>query len=192
MAAPHDPKSVAGKSLPVQESCQLLVIGAGPAGIGAAAHAARLGLKVVLADENPVPATVMGDDIPLHFGQRFSAAARNRTAMLESFSAREPAIAELFDAGVDVRLGTSVWGLYANGPSVGWLPGPVAGLHDHDGNCVHAWLRARDRGGRPARHGARFSGLGSPWRAGHHRRAAFVRAFRHPGCAARGRAWHVG
>ena len=49
--------------------------------------------------------------------------------------AREPAIAELFDAGVDVRLGTSVWGLYANGPSVGWLPGPVAGLHDNDGNC---------------------------------------------------------
>jgi thioredoxin reductase len=77
----------------------------------------------------------MGDDIPLHFGQRFSAAARNRTAMLEAFSAREPAIGELFDLGVDVRLGTAVWGLYGNGPSVGWLPGPVAGLHDHDGNC---------------------------------------------------------
>ena len=81
MATPHDPKSVAGKSLPVQESCQLLVIGAGPAGLAAAAHAAQLGLKVVLVDENPVPATVMSDDIPLHFGQRFSAAARNRTAM---------------------------------------------------------------------------------------------------------------
>src|SRR5580698_4722585 len=132
MAAPHDPKSVAGKSLPVQESCQLLVIGAGPAGIGAAAHAARLGLKVVLADENPVPATVMGDDIPLHFGQRFSSAMRNRTAVLEAFIARNPAITELFDAGVDVRLGTTVWGLYANGPSVGWLPGTVAGLQDGD------------------------------------------------------------
>jgi thioredoxin reductase len=136
MAAPHDPKSVAGKPLPVQESCQLLVIGAGPAGIAAAACASQLGLKVVLADENPVPATVMGDDIPLHFGRRFSAAARNRTAMLEAFIAREPAIAQLFEAGVDVRLGTSVWGLYANGPSVGWLPGPVAGLHDNDGNFV--------------------------------------------------------
>jgi NADPH-dependent 2,4-dienoyl-CoA reductase/sulfur reductase-like enzyme len=136
MAAPHDPKSVAGKPLPIQESCQLLVIGAGPAGIAAAACASQLGLKVVLADENPVPATVMGDDIPLHFGRRFSAAARNRTAMLEAFIAREPAIAQLFEAGVDVRLGTSVWGLYANGPSVGWLPGPVAGLHDNDGNFV--------------------------------------------------------
>jgi thioredoxin reductase len=66
----------------------------------------------------------------LHFGQRYGAAARNRTAMLEALIARDPAIAELFDAGVDVRLGTSVWGLYANGPSVGWLPGPVAGLQD--------------------------------------------------------------
>ena len=134
MPVSYDPKSIAGKRLPVQETTQLLVIGAGPAGIAAAAHAAQLGLKVVLVDENPVPAAVMGDDIPLHFGQRFSAAARNRTAMLQAFIASDPAIAELFDAGVDVRLGTSVWGLYANGPSVGWLPGPVAGLQD-DKSC---------------------------------------------------------
>jgi thioredoxin reductase len=126
----RDPKSVAGKRLPVEQTTQLLVIGAGPAGVAAAAEAARLGVKVVLADENPVSASVMGDEIPLHFGQRFSAAARNRTAMLEAFIARDPAIAALFDAGVDVRLGTAVWGLYANGPSVGWLPGPVAGLQD--------------------------------------------------------------
>jgi thioredoxin reductase len=50
--------------------------------------------------------------------------------MLEALIARNPAIAELFDAGVDVRLETTVWGLYANGPSVGWLPGTVAGLQD--------------------------------------------------------------
>ena len=126
----RDPKSIAGKQLPVEETTQLLVVGAGPAGVAAAVQAAQLGIKVVLADENPVPASVMGDDIPLHFGQRFNAAARNRTAMLEAFIARDPTIAELFDAGVDVRLGTSVWGIYANGPSVGWLPGPVAGLQD--------------------------------------------------------------
>jgi thioredoxin reductase len=126
----RDPKSVAGKRLPVEETAQLLVIGAGPAGVAAAAEAARLGVKVVLVDENPVPASVMGDDIPLHYGQRFSAAARNRTAVLEAFIASDPAIADLFDAGVDVRLGTTVWGLYTNGPSVGWLPGPVAGLQD--------------------------------------------------------------
>jgi thioredoxin reductase len=136
MPPAYDPKSIAGKPLPLGERCQLLVIGAGPAGIAAAAHAAQLGLNVVLADENPVPATVMADDIPMHFGQRFSAAARNRTAMLEAFIRREPAIAGLVDAGVDVRLGTSVWGVYANGPSVGWLPGPVAGLQGDDGSVL--------------------------------------------------------
>jgi NADPH-dependent 2,4-dienoyl-CoA reductase/sulfur reductase-like enzyme len=128
----RDPKSIAGKQLAVEETTQLLVVGAGPAGVAAAAHAAQLGIKVVLADENPVQASVMGDDIPLHFGQRFSAVVRNRTAMLEAFIARDPTIAELFDSGVDVRVGTSVWGIYANGPSVGWLPGPVAGLQDGD------------------------------------------------------------
>jgi thioredoxin reductase len=127
-----DPKSVAGKRLPVEETTQLLVVGAGPAGVAAAAEAARFGVKVVLVDENPVAASVMGDDIPLHFGQRFSSAVRNRTAMLEAFIAHNPAITDLFDAGVDVRLGTTVWGLYANGPSVGWLPGTVAGLQDGD------------------------------------------------------------
>jgi thioredoxin reductase len=126
----RDPKSVAGKRLAVEETTQLLVVGAGPAGVAAAAEAARLGVKAVLVDENPVPAAVMGDDIPLHYGQRFGSAARNRTVMLETFIAHNPAIAELFDAGVDVRLGASVWGLYANGPSVGWLPGLVAGLQD--------------------------------------------------------------
>src|SRR3984957_19400583 len=130
MPVSHDPKSIAGKSLPVEATIQLLVVGAGAAGAAAALEAARLGLSVMLVEEDPVPAVAMGDDIPLHYGQRFAAAARNRTAMLEAFIARDPTIAELFDAGVDVRLGTSVWGIYANGPSVGWLPGPVAGLQD--------------------------------------------------------------
>jgi thioredoxin reductase len=152
MPAFHDPKSIAGRPLPVEANTQLLVVGAGPAGAAAALEAARLGVSVVLVDEDPVPAAAMGDDIPLHYGQRFGAAARNRAAMLEAFVANDPAITALFDAGVEVRLGTSVWGLYANGPSVGWLPGPVAGLRDGERSfmlgCQHVIVAAgrRDMG----------------------------------------------
>lgn len=129
MPAPYrDPKSIAGKPLAVAERTQLLVIGAGAAGLACAIEGARIGRSVVLVDENPVPLETMGLDVPWHFGGRAGGAVRNTTAMMEAIVASDPAITEAFDAGVDVRLGTTAWGLYANGPNVGWLPGVVAGL----------------------------------------------------------------
>ncbi len=125
-----DPRSTANAKLTVTEQTDLLVVGAGPAGLAAAIAAAGHGMAVVLVDENPIPPETMGDDIPLHFGQRMGGAVRNRNAMTEAMLASEPALADAIEAGVDVRLGTIVWGLYANGPSVGWLPGRVAGVSD--------------------------------------------------------------
>ena len=137
-----DPASTAGKELTVAGHTDLLVIGAGPAGIAAALEGRRLGAAVVLVDENPVPAETMGDDIPHLFGGAMSGAARNRTAMTEALLAARPGLEAAFEAGVDVRLGTQCWGLYANGPAIGWLPGPVAGLADADRAGLLGFKRA--------------------------------------------------
>lgn len=136
-----DPASIAGRPLDIAERIQLLVVGAGPAGLAAALEGVKSGLQVMLIDENPIPAETMGEDVPLLFGQRATGAVRNRNTMLEAVAASDPEIAMAFEAGVDVRLGTITWGLYANGPSVGWLPGPVAGLADGE----RSWLVGCDR-----------------------------------------------
>ena len=129
-ASTIDPRSVATARLSLAETVDVLVVGAGPAGLAAAIEAAGRGAGVMLVDENPVPAATMGEDVPLHFGGRAGGAVRNRNAMMEAMLASEPLLEQAIEAGVDVRLGSFVWGLYANGPSVSWLPGLVAGLSD--------------------------------------------------------------
>lgn len=131
-----DLRSVAGKKLAVEGHAQLLVVGAGPAGLAAAIEAARLGLAVTLVDENPVPFETMGESVPLHFGGRVGGAARNRNAMMEMMLESAPDLATAFELGVDVRLGTACWGLYANGRNLGWMPAPLAGLTDEE-NGTH-------------------------------------------------------
>ncbi len=143
-----DPRSTANARLSVTEHTDLLVVGAGPAGLAAAIAGAGHGLSVVLVDENPVAPETMGDDVPLHFGGRMSGAVRNRTAMTEAMLDAEPALAEAMEAGVDVRLGTVAWGLYANGPSVGWLPSKVAGLSDGEASWMLGFKSAIVAAGR--------------------------------------------
>lgn len=138
---PIDPKSVAGKTPEVERHVQLLVIGAGPAGIATAAEAAERGLEVLLVDENPVDGALIGMDVPLHFGGRATAAVNTPGRLLETFLEAQPELVELFDKGVEVLLQTTVWGLFANAPGVQWMPGPVAGLADTD----RSWLVGFDR-----------------------------------------------
>src|SRR3954454_4750373 len=126
----HDPASIAGKPLHVDERVQVLVVGAGPVGLAAALEARRLGAAGLLAGGEPSAAETRGDDVPLHFGGRPTGAVRSRNAMLAAFTGSDPTIAEAFDAGIALRLGTACWGIYANGPSVGWRRGRVAGRRD--------------------------------------------------------------
>jgi thioredoxin reductase len=127
---PIDPWAIDGKFPAADEHAQLLVIGAGPAGLAAAIEAASVGLRVVLIDENPVAAALMGLDVPLFYGQRMNPAVQESARMVERLVAATPSIEAAFDAGVDVRLGVTAWGVFANGPAVNALPGRVAGLSD--------------------------------------------------------------
>lgn len=136
----RDAFSIEGKFAAPEEHADVLVIGAGPAGVSAALERARAGAKVVLIDENPVPAALMATDVPHFFGQRMTGAVQSPARMLEQIIATTPGLEEAFDLGVDVRLGVSAWGGFVNGPGLRALPAPVVGLTDHE----RSWLCSFD------------------------------------------------
>lgn len=132
----YDPASVAGKAPPISDETDILIIGAGTAGLAAALTAIGHGLRVTLVDENPVPLETMGEEVPLHFGGRMGAAVANRNSVLQTLLDARPQIVEALEAGVDVRLGTAVWGVFPQQPTAAWIDGAVAGLADEE----NAWL----------------------------------------------------
>lgn len=137
MAGTPDVRSTAGKRLSVREHASLLIIGAGPAGLGAALEAARCGVPTVLIDEHPVEQGLLGLDIPFHFGGRMT--GRSASAM-ERLVEADPRLAEAFEAGVDVRLGVAAWGLFSPRDGQRWVQTQVAGLSDGQ----DAWFMSFD------------------------------------------------
>jgi len=140
MTAETDPTSIAGKRFTSRPHVQLVVVGAGPAGTAAAIAAAAAGLQVLLVDENPVDAALMGLDVPLFFGGRMDASVQNAGRLTERLLERRPAIAEAFEAGIDVQLGVQVWGAYGNGPTAASYAKPLLGLADGK----QSWLQSFD------------------------------------------------
>ena len=119
----------------------VVVIGAGPSGVAAALEARQGGASVLLVDENPVPGAAMGNDVPLYFGGRMTAATQNIERMLEAVFMSLPALEQAMEAGVELLLGTCAWGVYRNGPGVQSLPEQVVGLADAN----RSWLVGFDR-----------------------------------------------
>ncbi|MCY4530460.1 MAG: NAD(P)/FAD-dependent oxidoreductase [Chloroflexi bacterium] len=123
------------------ESKPLVVVGAGAAGTAAAIEAARAGVQVTLIDENPISTAMMGLNVPQFFGRRYTDAMQDTSLTLEMVTSANDALSEAQEAGVDVRLGTCVWGAFANTETSRVLDGPQLGLSDG----VRSWLMKYDR-----------------------------------------------
>ena len=135
-----DPRSIADKAPRPERHVAVVVVGAGAAGVAAAIAAARSGAEVLLVDENPIDNDMMAMDVPLYFGQRMQPSVRNRALMLARVVDANPELARAHEAGVDVALGTYVWGAFVNGRAVRELPGPMLGLADDR----RSWLLSSD------------------------------------------------
>ena len=133
---PPDRFSLRGKPVAAAEHVELLVVGAGAAAIAAA----NAGVSVMLVDENPVSAGLVGMDVPLHFGGRATNAVQTPERLVERVLETSPALAEAFELGVDVRLSTNVWGAWVKAPGL-VLGGGLAGLADE----TKSWFVGFDR-----------------------------------------------
>lgn len=123
------------------ERIPVVVVGAGPAGIAAAIEAAKAGVQVTLIDENPIDMYMMARDAPQFFGQRLMPTLRNKALMLERVVSSNESLAQAQEAGVDVRLGTYVWGAFRNIETSRLLDGPQLGLADEE----RSWVIGYDR-----------------------------------------------
>ncbi len=133
--------AIGGTRSPPEARYDVVVIGAGPSGTAAAIAAAQSGSSVLLIDENPVSGALMGNDVPLYFGGRMTAATKNSERMLEAIFMSAPGLEQAMAAGAEVLLGTSAWGVYRNGPGVSSLPEQVVGLAD----ATRSWLVGFER-----------------------------------------------
>src|SRR5260370_8548548 len=66
---------------------------------------------------------------------------RHRALMLARVVESNPALTGAYDAGVDVQLGTCVWGAFVNGPTMQQLDAPMLGLADERRSCLVGYDR---------------------------------------------------
>ena len=126
----------------------VVVIGAGRSGTASAIAASNAGSSVLLIDENPVSGALMGNDVPLYFGGRMTAATQNSERMLEAIFMSAPDLEEALEAGVEVLLGTSAWWSIATVRASRacpnkWSAWPMRPVHGWSGSSRSYWPPAR-------------------------------------------------
>ena len=88
------------------ERYDLIVIGAGPAGLSAAIEAAKNGMRPIVFDENAKPGGQLFKQIHKFFG------SKEHKAKIRGFNIGYELLEEANKLGVDVRLNATVVGLY--------------------------------------------------------------------------------
>lgn len=90
------------------ERYNLIVVGAGPAGLSAAIEAAKHGMTVTVFDENARPGGQLFKQIHKFFG------SKEHKAKIRGFNIGEELLKEAADAGVTVKLNATVVGIFEN------------------------------------------------------------------------------
>ncbi len=85
---------------------ELIVVGAGPAGLSAAIEAAKCGVKATVFDENAAPGGQLFKQIHKFFG------SKEHKAKIRGFRIGQELLKEAEEAGVEVVLNATVLGLY--------------------------------------------------------------------------------
>ena len=88
------------------ERYDLIVVGAGPAGLSAAIEAAKNGIKVAVFDENAKPGGQLFKQIHKFFG------SKEHRAKVRGFNIGKELLKEAGEVGVDVILNAIVIGLF--------------------------------------------------------------------------------
>ena len=86
---------------------ELLIVGAGPAGLSAACEAAKAGVQVMIIDENLRPGGQLFKQIHKFFGSRVHRAGTR------GFRIGEMLLKETEELGVEVQLGYPVYGIFS-------------------------------------------------------------------------------
>lgn len=96
----------------MKKDIELLIIGAGPAGLSAAIEAAKRGAEVLVVDENARPGGQLFKQIHKFFG------SRRHHAGVRGVDIGNELLAEVEDLGVEVSLNTVAYGFYPNDEGV--------------------------------------------------------------------------
>ena len=105
----------------------LVIVGAGPAGLSAAIEAAKRGLQVIVFDENEKPGGQLFKQIHKFFG------SKEHKAKVRGFVIGQQLLAEADEAGVEVVLNATVVGLYMDKEIVVRIDDQV---HHYKGDAV--------------------------------------------------------